>query len=161
MACGIGIDHALVGTTAIGVDLVKHHRDLTSWGDLGKLVSCLSENSPRAGFKLVIAGTDRLAKGLSRRATEAGGVLLEGTAAGAVTGSGGVDAEGHAGAACVAGCLDDGAMGGDEGEDREEEGEKGGERGRHDEEVRLVFFEEVNKVIEVVKGTLPAGGWKR
>lgn len=92
---------------------------------------------------------------------EVGGVLLEGMVVGVVMGSGGVDVEGYVGVVCVVGCLDDGVMGGDEGEDWEEEGEKGGERGRYDEEVRLVFFEEVNKVIEVVKGILLVGGWKR
>lgn len=133
LAGAVGADAAGVGAAAVGVDLVECHLHLAAGGDLRQLVARLGHDGGRAGLEGVVAAAEGLAKGRGRVAAEAGGVLLEGVAPGAVAGGRGVDAEGHAVAAGVAGCGNDGAVagceagGGEEGEGEESlEGRHGG-----------------------------------
>lgn len=131
LAGAVGADAAGVGAAAVGVDLVQRHLHVSAGGDLRELVARLGHDGGRSGLEGVVAAAEGLAKGGGRVAAEAGGVLLEGVAPGAVAGGGGVDAEGHAVAAGVAGGGDDGAVAGREaGRGEEGEGEEGLE-GRH------------------------------
>lgn len=130
-ASAVVVDHASVGSATIGVDLVKSHADLTALGDLGQLVASLGHDGLCACLQVVVTGANGLAKGVSGVALEAGAVLLEGVAAGSVTGGAGVDTKGHASAAGITRGCDDGTVAGNQiGNGEESEGE-GDLDGRH------------------------------
>lgn len=121
--CGssaVGVDHTLVGAGTVTVDLVNGHLDLATGSDLRKHVTGLSHDGLGAGLKVVGAGANSLANGICGVTLETGAVLLEGVAAGSVTGSRAVDAESHAGAACGSSGPDDGTVSVDEGNESEE-----------------------------------------
>lgn len=121
--CGsstVGVDHALVRTRTVTVDLVNGHLDLAAGCDLRKHVTGLSHDGLGAGLEVVGASAEGLANSVCGITLEAGAVLLEGVAAGSVAGSSAVDAEGHAGAACWSGGLDDGTVASHEGNESEE-----------------------------------------
>lgn len=118
------IDHAAVGARAVGVHLVERHADLPAWGDLGEVVAHLGHDGQGTGFDVVVARAEGLADGVGGVAAEAGGVLLEGAAARAVTGRGGVDAECHTRAAGVTSGRHDGAVAGYEVRGKEDEGDE-------------------------------------
>lgn len=114
------VHHALIRSSAISVDLVDGHLDLTTRGSLRKLVARLGHDGLCAGLEIILTTSKGLADSGSVGALEAGCVLLERIATCAVTRGGGDDAKGHAAAASVTGSLDDGAVTGHEGNECEE-----------------------------------------
>lgn len=118
----VGVDHALVGTRAVTVDLVDGHLDLAAGSDLRKHVAGLGHDGLGAGLEVVVASAEGLAHGVGGVTLESGGVLLEGVAAGSVTRGRRVNTEGHAGAASRGGGLDDGTVASHEGNESEESG---------------------------------------
>lgn len=109
-ASSITVDHAVVGATAVTVDLVDGHVDGATGTDLGKLVTSGGHDGLGASLQVVGASTDGLAEGVGGLALEAGGIGLEGIATGSVTRSAEINTEGHASATELAGSADDGTV---------------------------------------------------
>lgn len=110
---------------------MEDHLDLAALGDLRQGLARLAHDGGGPGLDVVVATGEGLAHGVGGGALEPGGILLEGVPAGPVAGGGGVDAQGHALAACVAGRPHDGSVAGHErGEEGDEEGCREG-LGRH------------------------------
>lgn len=84
----VRVHHALIRSSAICVDLVDGHLDLTTGGSLRKLVARLGHDGLCARLEIILTASEGLTDGGSVGALEAGGVLLEGIATCAVTGSG-------------------------------------------------------------------------
>lgn len=130
--CGsVIVNGTAVRTTAVTVDLVEGHLDLAALGDLRQGLARLAHDGGGSGLDVVVTTGEGLAHGVGSLALEARRVLLEGVPAGSVAGGGGVDAQGHALAAGVAGRPHDGSVAGHErGEEGEEDG-RGESLGRH------------------------------
>lgn len=90
-ACSI--DHALVGSSAITIDLMQGHHNLSARRDLRKGPSILCHNRLRTGLNVVLTGANGLAARGGVGALEACAVLLEGVASLAVTRRGWIDCE--------------------------------------------------------------------
>lgn len=125
-AGAVVVDHARIGAGTVGVDLVESHLDLTTLADLRELVTSLGHDGLGPGLEVIVASSKSLAEAFSSIASESGGILLEGVSASAVTGSGGVDTQGHARATGIASSVDDGTVSGDELGGEENGGEDGG-----------------------------------
>jgi len=82
---------------------VKGHHDLATRRDLGKGASHSGHDRLGASLNVVVASTESLTTGSGGVTLEAGGVLLEGVSARAVTGSSGVNWERMSGKARLAG----------------------------------------------------------
>jgi hypothetical protein len=111
-ASAIRVDHASVRTGTVRVDLVDGHLNAATRVDLGKLVASFLHDIESALLDIVVTTTEGLANRVSRLTPEAGSVLLEGAASGAIPGSGGVNTESHARAASVSNGIGDDAVGG-------------------------------------------------
>jgi hypothetical protein len=137
-ASACGIDHALVRTSTIGVDLVDGHHDLATSGDLRKGSTAHGHHRSSSGSDVVVTSTKSLSTSGGGIATEPGGVLLEGVAASAVTRSGGVDTDRRSLTTSIAGCSDDGCVAGHErrGSQKAESSNNGGLGEKHTEPVR-------------------------
>lgn len=82
------IDHALVGTRSITVDLMNSHHDLSTSGDLRESATVELHDLGGTRLNVVVASTKSLTTRGSSIATEASGVLLERVAACTIARSG-------------------------------------------------------------------------
>lgn len=129
---GVIVDRTAIRTTAVTIDLVEDHLDLAALGDLRQGLARLAHDGGGPGLDVVVTTGKSLAHGVGSGALEPRRVLLEGVPTGSVAGGGGVDAQGHALATCIAGRPHDGSVAGHErGEEGEEDG-RGESLGRHD-----------------------------
>jgi hypothetical protein len=109
-ASSCGVDHALVRTSTVGVDLVNSHHDLTTGCDLRKNAAVELHDLSSAGLDGVVTSTKSLTASGCGIATEASRVLLEGVAVGAITRSGWVDTNGRSLTTGIASSSNDGAV---------------------------------------------------
>jgi hypothetical protein len=105
-----GVDHALVRTSTVGVDLVNGHHERTASGDLRKSGAVELHDLSGTGLDVVVTSTEGLTANSCGITTEASGVLLEGVAVCSVTRSGGIDTDGRASTAGITSSLDDGTV---------------------------------------------------
>jgi hypothetical protein len=109
-ASSCGVDHALVRTSTVGVDLVNSHHDLTTGCDLRKNAAVELHDLSSAGLDGVVTSTKSLTASGCGIATEASRVLLERVAVGAITRSGWVDTNGRSLTTGIASSSNDGAV---------------------------------------------------
>ena len=87
-----GVHDAGVWAGTVTVDLVKGHHDHTTLGDLGHGVAVVGHDGLDTGVDVaVVTRSKSLTAGGLVVTSEAGGVLLERVAVGAITRSGGVN----------------------------------------------------------------------
>jgi hypothetical protein len=70
---------------------VEGHHDHTTGGDLRKSATVELQDLSGTGLGVVVTGSQSLTADIGGISSEAGGILLEGIAASAITGSGRVD----------------------------------------------------------------------
>jgi hypothetical protein len=125
-----GVNHALVRTGTVGIDLVNSHHDLeivsldsekcvvlsylTTSSDLRKCAAVHLHDLCGASVDGVVASTKSLAASSCGIAFEASRILLEGVAASAVTRSGRDNTDGRTLTAGVTSSADDGSVAGHE-----------------------------------------------
>jgi hypothetical protein len=109
-ASSCGVDHALVRTSTVGVDLVDGHHDLTTGCDLRKNAAVELHDLSSAGLDGVVTSTKSLTASGCGIASEASRVLLEGVAVGAITRSGWVDTNGRSLTTGITSSSNDGAV---------------------------------------------------
>jgi hypothetical protein len=105
-----GIDHALVRTCTVRVDLVDGHHESAASSDLREGLAVELHNLSGSGLDVVVTATESLTADSCGITTEAGGVLLEGVAVCAVTRSVGINTDSRASTAGITSGLDDGTV---------------------------------------------------
>jgi hypothetical protein len=131
------VDHALVWSRTVRVDLVDSHHDLTAGGDLRESGAVDLHDRCGTGLDCIVASTEGLTAAVCGITTESSRVLLEGVAVGAVTRSGWVDSNSGSSATSITSSTDDSSVASHEGGGSQKaEGNNGGLGEVHTEPVR-------------------------